>query len=43
MGNNAFGQGAQDARQGNGPANTHGMPHQQANSYNAGYQSGKNK
>jgi len=34
-------QGSHDAQQGKGPKNTHGMNHQAANAYNAGYQDGK--
>ena len=34
-------QGQNDAQQGKGPQNTSNMPHQAANSYNAGYKDGK--
>lgn len=36
-----FNKGANDAAHGRGPASTHGLPHQAANAYNAGYASKK--
>jgi len=41
MSNHQHQQGHNDAQQGKGPKNTHGMPHQAANAYNTGYQGGK--
>ncbi|WP_366555354.1 hypothetical protein [Aquibaculum sediminis] len=41
MSNHQHQQGQNDAQKGNGPKNTSGMNHQAANSYNAGYKSGK--
>jgi len=41
MSNHQQQQGYNDARQGNGPKNTHGMNHQAANAYNTGYKDGK--
>lgn len=40
MSNQQHQQGQRDAQQGKGPQNTHGMNHQAANSYNAGYKQG---
>jgi hypothetical protein len=36
-----FNKGANDAATNKGPANTHGLPWQSANQYNAGYNSKK--
>ncbi len=43
MSNDTWKQGAQDANQGKGPANTNGMSHQQANTYNASYAQNQGK
>lgn len=42
MSNSNYSQGAQDAQQGKGAANTHGMNHHAANAYNAGYAQNQN-